>query len=367
MRARRLDEPRGGAAGGPATVTFLEDLVHPDTGQPLLYPPPATRGSAAFVPEPEARRVDALPGGSGDGAWMMAALDPSPAAEREKHANPYLCMVRPGSLRRLAAVPDEWNLRVTGVTGARLVAEGAREAVEARLAEETGRSRAGLEAARRALADTERERAAVVRTAEEAQARLEAGERRLVAVEAEIERSRADMDDRRRRLASFMRERGQRLLALDLIDEDQLRALGADEAPPDDRPGASLTDALGGDFGRVAGFVQAFARRRDMLYGQAQLRDVLACLRTHDLVVLAGDPGAGKSSLVRHLAAAIGASLRRRPGQAQLDWPRGSSRLLQPHRGSLPFDPLSRGAARGRARTRRAFPPLPRRDEPRPR
>jgi 5-methylcytosine-specific restriction endonuclease McrBC GTP-binding regulatory subunit McrB len=43
-----------------------------------------------------------------------------------------------------------------------------------------------------------------------------------------------------------------------------------------------------------------------MLFSQAQLRDLLALLRTHDLIVLAGDSGSGKTSLVRGVAEAIG-------------------------------------------------------------
>src|SRR3546814_17634176 len=43
-----------------------------------------------------------------------------------------------------------------------------------------------------------------------------------------------------------------------------------------------------------------------LLYSQAQLRDFLALLRTRDLVVLAGDSGSGKTSLVRAAAKAIG-------------------------------------------------------------
>lgn len=43
-----------------------------------------------------------------------------------------------------------------------------------------------------------------------------------------------------------------------------------------------------------------------MLFSQAQLRDFLALMRTNDLVILAGDSGSGKTSLVRAVAESIG-------------------------------------------------------------
>jgi hypothetical protein len=42
------------------------------------------------------------------------------------------------------------------------------------------------------------------------------------------------------------------------------------------------------------------------MFGQAQLRDVLALIRTHDLFVLAGDSGSGKTSLLRAVAESLG-------------------------------------------------------------
>lgn len=75
---------------------------------------------------------------------------------------------------------------------------------------------------------------------------------------------------------------------------------------PDERPEIDFHGALDGDLARLAPFVQARLWKRGMLFSKAQLRDFLALLRTHDLLVLAGDSGSGKTSLIRAVAESIG-------------------------------------------------------------
>ncbi len=114
------------------------------------------------------------------------------------------------------------------------------------------------------------------------------------------------MTGRLNRLSDLLNEKGQRLVALGLLDEVDLQEL----LPPcnvnDEQPKHDFQGFLGADFSRLAPFVQARLWRTGMLFTQAQLRDFLALLRTHDVIVLAGDSGAGKTSMVRTVAESIG-------------------------------------------------------------
>src|SRR3546814_3279107 len=110
-----------------------------------------------------------------------------------------------------------------------------------------------------------------------------------------------------RLLEELLSEKGDRLVALGLVDAEDVAALmphmGGWEYT---RIGINFAEALPGGFAKLAPLLQARMAEQGLLYSQAQLRDFLALLRTRDLVVLAGDSGSGKTSLVRAAAKAIG-------------------------------------------------------------
>lgn len=114
------------------------------------------------------------------------------------------------------------------------------------------------------------------------------------------------MAERFRHLADLLAEKSRRLVALNLIDRDDVDALLPEADVLDTRPGQDFGAALGGDFAQLAPFIQARLWKRGMLFSRAQLRDFLALVRTHDLFVLAGDSGSGKTSLIRAVAESIG-------------------------------------------------------------
>ncbi|NMG55315.1 AAA domain-containing protein [Aromatoleum aromaticum] len=115
------------------------------------------------------------------------------------------------------------------------------------------------------------------------------------------------MKDRLNRLSDLLAEKGRRLVALGLVDEVDLQALLPPGDAKDEQPRHDFQELLGADFALLAPFVQARLWQTGMLFTQAQLRDFLALLRTHDVIVLAGDSGAGKTSLVRTVAESISA------------------------------------------------------------
>ena len=305
---------------GTRTAFFLERLEHPETGVGLAYPrPKETTLLRAFVgfdlPPAIARRTNSVDPES-ETLWAISQIDLSPLKERERHNNPYECSVRRGTLRLLSEIPLHWNIFVTGRESARRITLAARDAIEERNQEALAR-------ALKELSETkERKNDEVARIDEEIK-RIEtlksALERELGAVRETIhvEEDRLEnicektiretkiMEDRFRHLAGLLTEKWHRLVALNLIDEDDLETLLPNVEVADERIGHDFHGVLDGDFARLAPFIQARLWKKGMLFSLAQLRDFLALVRTHDLVVLAGDSGSGKTSLIRAVAESI--------------------------------------------------------------
>jgi len=295
------------------TVFFLEKLEHPQTGVGLAYLGNAENGSArAFVPLVEIAKL-----ADPHAQWAIVELQLSPESEREKNRNAYACTVRRGSLRLLREIPEQWNVSVTGAESVRRISAAAFAAIQdrsknelARLGEEFSQTEARNKAEASRLNE---EIVQVEAVMSEKEIELE-GVRNVIRSErlylselnTQIVRDKKLMNERLRYFADLLAEKGRRLVALDLIDKDDLEALLPKSEIADVRPGHDFKEVLNGDFARLAPFVQARLWKRGMLFSKAQLRDFFALLRTHDLIVLAGDSGSGKTSLIRSVAESIG-------------------------------------------------------------
>lgn len=321
---------------------FLDDIEHPDSGVGLLYPstfePEDSKvvPAAAFVPPGPSRKIVDPGVASADGQWAIAELELSPQSERLKQRNPWALMVRSGTLRPLSEIPAGWQVTVTGPMSARRISELARDEIEdhlrdlvlrededlARRLRENDKTLEELIAARRqAEADARTAHDEIAAALEshgqlkdraehevrEVYARLEDAQERIATYRKAAEQEKQTMELVHRRLKEFLADKGDRLVALGLADREDVDALLPDLGGlPDARAGVELSSILPEGFGQLALLLQSRLADQGLLYSQAQLRDFLALLRTRDLIVLAGDSGSGKTSLVRATAEAIG-------------------------------------------------------------
>lgn len=322
---------------------FLDDIENPESGAGLQYPAlpgvPA-RGepqpSAAFIPPGPSRRVIGQSDAEGGKQWAVAELELSSLPERRKRRNPWLLNVRSGTMRPLADLPAEWKIAVSGSESARRISALARHEIEehvrkmvlqedgelARRHAENVETLSRLDADRRRAQDDARAAQSkleadlakhrqrhdeVERSAIDLQVQLGIQRERFAAYKTTVEREKKLMEINYRRLTDLLTEKGSRLVALGLADAEDVAGLMPDMTSSEDkRSGVGFTDAIGGDYARLAPLVQSRLAETGLLYSQTQLRDFLALLRTRDLIVLAGDSGSGKTSLVRATAAVIG-------------------------------------------------------------
>lgn len=286
------------------TFGFLEELHHAETGIKLAAPSSGSKVHlGVFVPPPEIINFGEQ---WKEASYAVAALDLSSLQRREERNDPFACTVRPGSLAALSHVPSSWGVRTIDSDAVPLIVEMARMAIEERLEEETADANERL----RTVSSEYEETAARLRLLNDdmtlVKLEIMASRERVNVLNADYIQRKEELDNKLRDLESLLRARGDRLVALDLIDKTDLETLLPSLNASDTRTGHDFNETLGGDFARLAPFIQARLWKRGMLFSQAQLRDFLALVRTHDLIVLAGDSGSGKTSLVREVAESIG-------------------------------------------------------------
>ena len=298
------------------TFHFLEKLTHPRTGVGLIYPGTSAHETTnAFVTPVDAQAF--VDQSAQPISWAIAELELSPLKEREKHGNPHKCHVRRDSLRPLLAVPETWQVTVRGPIGAALIAAAAHDAILSQATDTTNKEIVAAEAhlaaavAKGNLADTRlaktRDKQKVAKanlefTQDQAQRAKQDFQVRLDAYEKE----RSYMEARLHTLAEMAAVKGERLRALGLIDADDLKSLLPRK--PAAATGRSLAEAFEGDFSRLAAHVQSLLWSRNLIYPQERIRNFLALTRTSDIVILAGDSGSGKTSMVKAVADALGAA-----------------------------------------------------------
>jgi energy-coupling factor transporter ATP-binding protein EcfA2 len=129
----------------------------------------------------------------------------------------------------------------------------------------------------------------------------------LSALSREYQELKQKMESNLTKLTHFVREKGDKLLKLELISESDLAHLiGHQESDNDSSDYLSFEEHLGGNFPDAVKHIQAFLRKDNIYYTRDVLGNFLALLRTNDLIILAGDSGSGKTNLVHSVAKAIG-------------------------------------------------------------
>lgn len=294
---------------------FLKDLYNATTGVKLPSLSHISKlDQGIFVAPPD---VESLNTQSGHAAYAEAELELSPIHRRQERGDPLACVVRPHSMTALSRVHASWCVKSIEGETAPLLLDMAREAISAQLQQDTAELTQQLESTRQAHAqeleqqETERKDAEIKQqelmvAIEQADAQLREVSETAVALHKEFDLRREMLENKLRDLETLLHERGERLVALDLVDRKDLTALIPPAERTDTREGHDFQQVLGGDFARLAPFIQARLWKKNMLFSQAQLRNFLALMRTHDLVVLAGDSGSGKTSLARAVAESIG-------------------------------------------------------------
>ena len=96
------------------------------------------------------------------------------------------------------------------------------------------------------------------------------------------------------------------LVELDLVGQQEIDSLLNIVSTESVRQGHDFAGAFSSDVTQAVSYVQAYMKKRGVVYRRKVLEDFFALLTTHDLIILAGASGSGKTNLVKSFAEAIG-------------------------------------------------------------
>lgn len=306
------------AANG-GSFFILEELHSANDGAVLLYPlDEADVRQTAFVGTVNKALFSDE---SIDGAWIKARVELSPEKERIKHNNPFALKAANGGLQLLKVIPEEATNFTVASEGknhvekwvidfykklhiGRIEEEGnvLREQLKQQCESEEGR----------VLELREESKTLNKKVTQQAGSLQELADKLTVTcdlqnkAEAEFKQHKKTMEHQLNTLNQFIEKKAKMLLELGLVEQQEVDHLLNKVTTDSVRQGHDFADTFSSDATQAISYVQAYMHNKKIIYRRKLLEDFFALLTTHDLIILAGDSGSGKTNLVKSFAEAIG-------------------------------------------------------------
>ena len=284
---------------------FLVDLFHPDTGKSLRAPMEGTIVHNGIYIAPSA--LKAFRSSGGGGAHVVLQIDMSPLEIRKKRDDPLATNAVFGTLELLSTVPEEWTDAVVRTErGQVLMLQKAVESIRSEIAVEIEADRANLDRIKNEISALKDARDELQSDIERVQREYHAKNGEISELGLKFDERRVEMEKQFRKLTELAREKGRRLVALGLIEQDVMNSLTGEITVERPKVGHDFHEIFGGEISTLPSYIQASLWSRGLMYTKHQITNYLALLRTRDLIILAGDSGSGKTSLVSAAAKALG-------------------------------------------------------------
>lgn len=130
---------------------------------------------------------------------------------------------------------------------------------------------------------------------------------KLAVLQVAHEKAEQKMSQHLERLRNYIEDKATILRQLEFVDAEEFDLLFDNHSVMTNKEGwLNFEQDMGGNYARAVSYIQAYLLERDILYPRHVLENFFTLLRTHDLIVLAGDSGSGKTNLVQSFAKAIG-------------------------------------------------------------
>jgi hypothetical protein len=241
---------------------------------------------------------------------VRATIKLSSAGQREKSRDRYTVEIVPNSLKPLEHVPEHWTIEQDGakyILKSELdwivhVAQAAAQVEKGLITSEIQDMR--HQAAEAAIAvDAARKEELRVHNA----VKIETQE--LEVLRGQSERIRTSLSAASRTstgIYDLLLEHGARLNALGLIDEKDIVHYAVDTEAAEIPEGMLPFSHLDSNITEIPAFVQARLWGNGFAFPRARIDNLLSLLCTHDMIIVAGDSGTGKTSLAKGFVQSVG-------------------------------------------------------------
>ncbi|ACA84797.1 AAA family ATPase [Shewanella woodyi] len=293
----------------------LYDIKTVDGNRIISYPVSAHKGidKGVFINQEVAKRLL----GNDDTAWVRCELELSPPTERTKKSNPFDVSVKRGSAARLASLPLSNDDIIQGDVS-NYIPELIYNFYIKNLTTEIAESKSAIEselkslefdkiAKESALEQLDQTYAKVSEESSQLSTLVTTKNEELKALKAQYEEMQLEMAMKIEKLKSYISEKAVFLKSFEFIDEDDFdsfifevtKSRGTEDM-------VSFSGILDGDYKQAVSYIQAYLKEQDILYPRHIIENYLTLIRSNDLIILAGDSGSGKTSLVQSFAKAVG-------------------------------------------------------------
>lgn len=245
-----------------------------------------------------------------DGALVKALVDLSPKKKREEHNNPFELNVIQSSIVLLKKLPEESPDIGINIEGQKFIEQWICDTF----------LNANLISINEKIQNERMRSATLQLESEQKEKRIHLQKRSLseltesykkTLVEKQIatqqlQEIKTDMEYKMNTLRQFVEHRAQLLMELDLISQQDYDTLSGKNFNEHPIVGHDVKEVFDGKLPEAIKYVQAYMFNKGTVYRRAVLEDYFTLLSTHDLIVLAGDSGSGKTNLVKSFAEATG-------------------------------------------------------------
>lgn len=297
-------------------IFYLESLRSINDSRALLYPIDNinTYHNAYVGHYNEAKRL------ANSHSLLKAQVVLSPKHERRKHNNPFELSVITDSIQALTALPDDFYQATTEIDNKKYIEKWIIDshiqvqlktikqkiaAEKAELEEQLTELTRECDEIKVSLTNTKIELADKQELLYQLDNLLQEGHHEQERMAHNLADQKNKMEAILNKLKQLIEEKANILQELDLVDAEELARLTG-KTTSRYRVGHNFEQDFASDIAKAVDYIQSFMWHKGIIYSNTVLKDFCALLSTHDLIVLAGDSGSGKTNLIKSFADAIG-------------------------------------------------------------
>lgn len=284
---------------------WINKFYHPYSGRELHYPLTGLNldAESIFMSPDQYNSIKNL---NSESIFLMQ-INFSPVHEREKHNNPIQMQVNKISeLKNMSDIElykdSEGNILITKSLVESVIKENSKEIEDGINANQKILDDLGQE-----IEEVKNQQQSIINDIQEKNNDLENLLKEIDEQKIEIAKLVELRDNMDKEIAKELQKKANKLLQLGLLDDDKFKKLTGVENKYSLEEGTYITYAdINNSVNNLINHIQAYLYNKGIIYDKELLMDFYALLQTNDFIVLAGDSGTGKTSLVKYFADAIG-------------------------------------------------------------